>query len=118
MNIDEITKKMTETTRMMIDSIAELQKINDATVRALAKQQLEAIEEFNSVSSRQLDALGDVKNPKDLIAIQAKIAAEVAEDLKSNTVRALEVLNQGQSELKAFLDRNVRALMEQAKLNP
>ncbi|MBF0459873.1 MAG: phasin family protein [Magnetococcales bacterium] len=115
MNSEEITKKMTDTTRMMIDSIAELQKINDATVRALAKQQLDAIEEFNSVGSKRLEELTSAKTPKELLNTQTKMAAEMAKDLKSSTVRAIEVLTQGQKELKAFLEKNVKDFIEKTK---
>lgn len=116
MNSEKITKRMTEMTRLMIDSITELQKINDNTVRELAKQQLEAIEEFNTSGSRQLDELSAAKSPKELLATQTEIASEVAKDMKANALRAMEVLVQGQKELKTFLDKNVQQFIEKTKV--
>ena len=115
MNSEEITKKMTDTTRMMLDSIAELQKISDATVRALAKQQLDAIEEFNAVGTRRVEELTTAKTPKELLATQTKMASEVAKDLKASTMRTMEVLNQSQKELKAFLEKNVKDFIDKTK---
>ena len=85
------------------------------TVRALAKQQLDAIEEFNSVGSKRLEELTSAKTPKELLNTQTKMAAEMAKDLKSSTVRAIEVLTQGQKELKAFLEKNVKDFIEKTK---
>ncbi len=100
---------------MMIDSITELQKINDNTVRELAKQQLDAIEEFNTAGVRQLDELTAAKTPKELLATQTEIANEVAKDMKANTQRAIAVLAQGQKELKDFLEKNVQQFIEKTK---
>ncbi|MBF0427558.1 MAG: phasin family protein [Magnetococcales bacterium] len=116
MTSDKITKKMTEMTRLMIDSITELQKINDNTVRELAKQQLDAIEEFNATGARQLDELASAKSAKELLTTQTEIAAEVAKDMKANAMRAMEVLSQGQKELKTFLDKNVQQFIEKTKV--
>ncbi len=115
MNSEKITKKMTEMTRMMIDSITELQKINDATVRELAKQQLDAIEGFNTAGSRQLDELAAAKSPKELLAVQTEIAAQVAKDMKANTQRAMEVLLTGQKELKTFMEKNIKDFIDKTK---
>ncbi|MBF0628270.1 MAG: phasin family protein [Magnetococcales bacterium] len=118
MNSDKITKKMTDMTRLMLDSITELQKINDNTVRELAKHQLDAIEEFNTSGARQLDHLAGAKSPKDLLAAQTEIASEMAKDMRANTMRAMEILTQGQKELKSFLEKNVQQFIEKTKSKP
>ncbi|MBF0340748.1 MAG: phasin family protein [Magnetococcales bacterium] len=118
MNSDKITKKMTDMTRLMLDSITELQKINDNTVRELAKHQLDAIEEFNTSGARQLDQLAAAKSPKDLLATQTEIASEMAKDMRTNTMRAMEILTQGQKELKSFLEKNVQQIIEKTKNKP
>ncbi|MBF0462983.1 MAG: phasin family protein [Magnetococcales bacterium] len=116
MNTAELTGKMAETARIMIESIAELQNISNTALRALAKQQLDAIEEFNAVGMRRLKELAATKTPTELWAVQTKTAAEVADELKSSTMRAMKVLEQCQKDLQAFLEKSVSVFDEKVRL--
>ncbi|MBF0461226.1 MAG: phasin family protein [Magnetococcales bacterium] len=116
MNTEELTDKMAETTRLMIDSLAELQEISESTVRALAKQQLDAFTGFHTVGTQRIGELAVAATPTELFTIQSKIAAEVAEDLKANALRTMEVLNQGQRDLQTFLGKNIKDFIGKVNL--
>ncbi|MBF0213454.1 MAG: hypothetical protein HQM00_07815, partial [Magnetococcales bacterium] len=46
------------------------------------------------------------------------IASEMAKDMRTNTMRAMEILTQGQKELKSFLEKNVQQFIEKTKTKP
>lgn len=111
----KITDQLTELSHKMMETVTTLQKINDRTVQDLAKQQLEAAENFIKSGSEQIKNMGSIKTVQDAVTNQAEMASEVGKMILSNAQKSMEVLTRGQSELKNLIDQNIKDLMEKAK---
>lgn len=110
----EIIEKMTEMSRFVIESIAEMRKINENIISQLAAQQIEAVEEFNSTTTRQLNELATVQSPMELLGTQTEIATEVAKDVKEHALRVIHILTESQNELREFVDKNIQQFVDKA----
>ncbi|MBF0417396.1 MAG: phasin family protein [Magnetococcales bacterium] len=108
----EIIEKMAEMSKFVIDSITEMKNINENIISQLAKQQIDAVEGFNAVTTRQLNQLTSVKSPVELLGTQAEIATEVAKDMKENAMRVINILTESQNELRAYVEKNVQQFVD------
>ncbi|MEO5347351.1 MAG: phasin family protein [Magnetococcus sp. YQC-9] len=115
MDNNKVADRMTELTKRMMDSINDLQKINDRTVQELTKQQLEAAEGFITAGARQLKDLSSAKTIQEAVSTQADIASNLGKMMVDNAKRTMEVLTQSQNELKSLIDKNITKLVEEAK---
>ncbi|MBF0401087.1 MAG: phasin family protein [Magnetococcales bacterium] len=111
----KVAEQVAEATRKMVNSIAGLQKINERTMKDLAKQQVNAAESFVTVSSKQIKGLGNMKSVQDVVNAQADIMAEVGKMMVDNAKQTMELLTRSQDELKGLIEQDVNDLMEQVK---
>ncbi|MBF0584222.1 MAG: phasin family protein [Magnetococcales bacterium] len=111
----KVAEQVAEATRKMVNSIAGLQKINERTMKELAKQQVNAAESFVTVSSKQIKGLGNMKSVQDVVNAQADIMAEVGKMMVDNAKQTMELLTRSQDELKGLIEQDVNDLMEQVK---
>ncbi|MBF0212633.1 MAG: phasin family protein [Magnetococcales bacterium] len=115
MDNNKVAERMTDLTKKMMDSISDLQRINDRTVQELTKQQLEAAEGFITAGAKQLKDLSSAKTIQEAVSTQADIATNLGKMMVDNAKRTMDVLTQGQNELKVLIEKNITKLVEEAK---
>lgn len=111
----KVAEQVADATRKMVSSISGLQKINERTMKELAKQQVNAAESFVSVSSKQIKGLGNMKSVQDVVNAQADIMADVGKMMVDNARQTMELLTRSQEELKELIEQDVSDLVEQVK---
>ena len=111
----KIAEQVADVTRKMVASVTSLQKVNERTMKELAKQQVEAAEAFVSVGSRQLKGMSKLKTVQDVMDAQADVATEVGKMMIEQAKQTMELLTRSQEELKTLIEKDVEDLMEQAK---
>jgi phasin family protein len=113
----KVAEQVAEVTRKMVNSIAGLQKINERTMKELAKQQVNAAEAFVTVSSKQIKSLGGMKSVTDVVNAQADIVADVGKMMVENARQTMELLSRSQDELKGLIEQDLNDIVEQVKAN-
>lgn len=98
-----VVEQVTDVTRKMVRSMAELQKINERTMRELAKQQLQAAESFVAVGSKQMKAMRDLKSGRDLLNAHGEVVAEVGKGMLEHAKVTMELLARSQEALKGLI---------------
>ncbi len=111
----KIAEQVADVTRKMVASVTSLQKVNERTMKELAKQQVEAAEAFVSVGSRQLKGMSKLKTVQDVMDAQADVATEVGKMMIEQAKQTMELLTRSQEELKTLIEKDVEDFMEQAK---
>lgn len=111
----KIAEQVADVTRKMVASVTGLQKVNERTMKDLAKQQVEAAEAFVTVGSKQLKGLSKMKSVQDVMDAQADVAAEVGKMMVSQAKQTMEVLARSQEELKALIEQDIEELVERTK---
>ncbi|MEO5341678.1 MAG: phasin family protein [Magnetococcus sp. MYC-9] len=111
----KVAEQVADATRKMVNSIAGLQKINERTMKELAKQQVNAAESFVTVSSKQIKGLGNLKSVQDMANAQADLVAEVGKMMVDNARQTMELLSRSQEELKGLIDQDINEMVEQVK---
>lgn len=95
-------------TKTMMDSVKELQSINEKTLQQLTEQQFKSAQTFIQTSSEQLEKLSQVKSVEEAINEQAKITSEIGEMMMANAQETMKVLSTGQKELEALISKAVK----------
>ena len=113
----KIAEQVADITRRMVVSVTNLQKVNERTMKELAKQQVGAAEAFVSAGSKQLKGLSKLKTVQDVVSAQADVAAEVGQMMVDNAKQTIELLSRSQDELKKLIEQDVNDIVEQAKSN-
>ena len=108
--------QMTKMTKNLLDSMAELQEINSRTVQTLAKQQLQAAEEYMNAGSDNIKSLADVKDLKEAMNKQVNLATEMGEMMKNQAKETMDVLNGAKSDLDTLVEKNVELLKSVGKV--
>jgi phasin family protein len=111
----KVAEQVADVTRKMVNSIAGLQKINERTMKELAKQQVTAAESFVSVSSKQIKGMGSLKTVQDVVNAQADIVSEVGKMMVDNARQTMELLSRSQDELKGLIEQDLNDIVEQVK---
>ncbi|MEO5364247.1 MAG: phasin family protein [Magnetococcus sp. DMHC-8] len=111
----KVAEQVADVTRKMVNSIAGLQKINERTMKDLAKQQVSAAESFVTVSSKQIKGLGNLKSVQDVVNAQADIVADVGKMMVENARQTMELLSRSQEELKGLIEQDLNDIVEQVK---
>jgi len=111
----KIAEQVANMTRKMVTSATNLQKVNERTMKELAKQQMDAAEAFVNVGSKQLKDLSKFKTVQDVANAQANVATEVGKMMVDHAKQTMEVLTRSQEELKDLIEQDINELMEQAK---
>ncbi|MEO5349487.1 MAG: phasin family protein [Magnetococcus sp. YQC-3] len=111
----KITEQVVELNRKMMNSIAEMQKINERAMRGLAEQQVNAAESFVSVSSKQIKGMGNLTSVQDVVAAQSSIVTELGKMMVGNAKQTMDLLSRSQEELQALIKQNLGDMVEQAK---
>ena len=111
----KVAEQVADVTRKMVNSIAGLQKINERTMKELAKQQVTAAESFVSVSSKQIKGMGNLKTVQDVVSAQADIVSEVGKMMVDNARQTMELLSRSQDELKGLIEQDLNDIVEQVK---
>lgn len=91
----------------MLNALTTLQKINDKTVQSLTQQQFDAAESYMSVGARQMKALSQANDPQDAFSTQVELTTELGKLMQDHTKRAVDILQQGKSELDALIEKNI-----------
>ncbi|WP_193771296.1 phasin family protein [Candidatus Magnetaquicoccus inordinatus] len=113
----KVAEQVAEVTRKMVNSIAGLQKINERTMKELAKQQVNAAEAFVTVSSKQIKSMGGMKSVQDVVNAQADIVSDVGKMMVENARQTMELLSRSQDELKGLIEQDLNDIVEQVKAN-
>ena len=111
----KVAEQVADVTRKMVNSIAGLQKINERTMKELAKQQVSAAESFVSVSSKQIKGMSNLKTMQDVVNAQADIVSEVGKMMVDNARQTMELLSRSQDELKGLIEQDLNDIVEQVK---
>ncbi|MBF0142381.1 MAG: phasin family protein [Magnetococcales bacterium] len=111
----KVTKQMTEMAQSMIDSMTAYHKIANGALQSLARQQLAVIDGIASIGTRQMEALKDVKDVKDALAVQADAAAKLNEMMVNSAKASLDEFKARQEELAGLLDKGVKDMLKQAE---
>ncbi|MEO5334527.1 MAG: phasin family protein [Magnetococcus sp. YQC-5] len=111
----KITEQVVELNRKMLNSIAGLQKINERTMKDLAEQQVNAAESFVSVSSKQINGMGNLTSVQDVVTAQSGIVTELGKMMVDNAKQTMDLLSRSQDELKGLIEQNLSDMVAQAK---
>ena len=111
----KLTAQVADINKKMVNSITELQKINERTMKDLAKQQVNAAESFVSVSSRQIKGMGNLTSVQDVINAQMDTASELSKMMVENAKQTMDLLSRSQEELKVLIEQNLNDISEQVK---
>ena len=111
----KLTAQVADINKKMVNSITELQKINERTMKDLAKQQVNAAESFVSVSSRQIKGMGNLTSVQDVINAQMDTASELGKMMVENAKQTMDLLSRSQEELKVLIEQNLNDISEQVK---
>ncbi|MBF0460645.1 MAG: phasin family protein [Magnetococcales bacterium] len=111
----KVAEQVADVTRKMVNSIAGLQKVNERTMKELAKQQVSAAESFVSVSSKQIKGLGGLKSVQDVVSAQADLVAEVGKLMVDSARQTMDLLSRSQEELKDLIEQDLNEIVEQVK---
>ena len=112
----KIAEQVADVTRKMMNSVAGLQKVNERTMKDLAKQQINAAEAFVTVGSKQLKGMSKLKTVQDVMDAQADVAEEVGKMMVDQAKKTMDLLTRSQDELKSLIEQDINELMEQAKV--
>lgn len=111
----KIAEQVADVTRKMVASVAGLQKVNERTMKELAKQQIGSAEAFVSVGSKQLKSMSKLKTVQDVMEAQADVAAEVGKMMVDSAKQTMDLLSRSQEELKTLIEQDINELVDKAK---
>ena len=110
---NNIADQFAKMTKQMMDSMQELQEINEKTVQTLTEQQFANAKEFIKNSSDQIEKLGKAKTVEQAVSEQTKITADVSQMMLDNAQATMKVLTDSQGKLEALISRTIKESMKQ-----
>jgi phasin family protein len=105
----EQVSKTTEASNNIATAYKKLNDINTQLVSGLLRQQLELFNIYSETSLAQLQALGAVKQPQDIVGVQTKAVQELNKKVLGNTRATYELLVDGKAQLTAWVESSVKA---------
>ncbi|MEY3219726.1 MAG: family phasin [Pseudomonadota bacterium] len=115
MQQNEILQQWTEMNKGFMESLKQLGDINTAMMSKLTERQMAAASAYVEGMSKQMENLGDVKNPQDVVALQAKLAKEFGEKMMENARQTMDVLTQTRTDLAAWVEKGMEVAAQAAK---
>ncbi len=107
-----IAENFTKLTKNMMDSMKELQSINEKTLQDLTDQQFKSAQDFIKTSSEQMEQLGKSKTVEEAVSEQTKITSTMGQMMLDNAQATMKVLTAGQKELESLINKTVKENME------
>jgi len=115
MQQNEILQQWAEMNKNFMESLKQLGEINTSMMGKLTERQMAAANAYVEGVSKQMETIGDVKNPQDVVALQAKLAKEFGEKMMENARQTMDVLTQTRSDLAAWVEKGMEAAAQAAK---
>lgn len=91
----------------MMESMKELQSINEKTMQTLTEQQFAAAKDFIKTGTEQLEQLGKAKTVEEAVSEQAKITSSISQMILDNAQATMKTLTSGQKDLEALINKAV-----------
>jgi hypothetical protein len=104
---NKVTENLTNFAKNMMDSMKQLQSINEKTMQDLTDQQFKAAQDFIKSSSDQMEQLGKAKTVEEAVSEQAKITSNMGQMMLDSAQANLKVLTAGQKELETLISSTV-----------
>jgi phasin family protein len=115
MQQNEILQQLTDMNKQFMESFKQLGEINAAMMSKLTERQMAAANAYVEGMSKQMETIGEVKNPQDVVALQAKLAKEFGEKMMENARQTMDVLTQTRSDLAAWVEKGMEVATQAAK---
>ena len=90
-----------------VTSAKSLCELNMRTFETLASKQVEMLQSYVDVATRQVSILNAGHDAKDLMAAQTDLANQCADQFSSNITATTDILNTSQEELVEIIEGNV-----------
>jgi hypothetical protein len=107
-----IADNFSKFTQNMMDSMQELQSINEKTLQTLTDQQFKSAQDFIKSGSEKIEQLGKAKTVEDAVSEQTKITASMSQMLLNNAQATMQVLTSGQKDLETLINKTVKENMD------
>ncbi|MBF0455764.1 MAG: phasin family protein [Magnetococcales bacterium] len=111
---NKIADQFTNFAKNMMDSMKELQAINEKTLQDLTNQQFKTAQDFISSSSEQMEQMSKAKTVEQAVSEQARITSSMGKLVLDNAQATMQVLTNGQKELESLINKAVKENMEKA----
>ena len=105
---NKINAQFAKFTQDMMDSMKQLQTINEKTLQDLTDQQFKSAQDFITSSSEQMEKLGKAKTVEQAVSEQVKITSNMGQMMLSNAQATMQVLTSGQKELETLISKTVK----------
>ncbi|MEK7990747.1 MAG: phasin family protein [Thiotrichaceae bacterium] len=112
---NEMLQKWTELNRSSMDSVKELGDINTKMMTRLTQRQMDMMNLYMEGSAKQMEVMGDSKDPQDIAGTQSGLYTEMNEKLMDNARQTLEVLMEAKAELTSWAEKGVSQATELTK---
>ncbi|MBF0447740.1 MAG: phasin family protein [Magnetococcales bacterium] len=109
---NKIAEQLTSLTKNMMESMKELQTINEKTMQNLTDQQFKTAQSFVKTSTEQLELLGKAKSVEQAVSEQVKITSTIGQMMLDNAQATMKVLTAGQKDLEELITKTVKANMD------
>ena len=108
--VSNVFENVTEAHRMAVDALMGFNRIAVRTQGLLAGQQLAALENVFAAGSKNLQLVTEGRDPKDLMAGQTEVAAQLGEKLVAVAQEALDIQSQARDEVATLVEDGLNAV--------
>jgi phasin family protein len=115
----ELFDQWAELSRGAMEPVMRFNQITARAMERVARQQLDLARDYLDFSARQLQVLGETKDPQKLFAEEGKIAVEFGQKLRGRTEEFLQITAETQQALAGWVDDTARSAAKTAgKVKP
>jgi phasin family protein len=98
-----------------MDAAKELETISTSVVEKLTEQQLAIASTCIETGVKQMTLVSEIKDYKELMSAQAKLATEYNEKLMSSAKKATEILNDARTQFTSWFEKGVSTAVTTSK---
>ena len=107
---NEVLSNIEKMNQTGLDSVKRLGEINARVLGRVAEYQLAVASDYIDGGVKQLQLLGEVKDPKDALSAQSKLVAELNEKLVSRAKEAVQVMMETRDELIGWVEDGIKSM--------
>jgi phasin family protein len=104
----KVTDNFAKLASNMMESMKDLQAINEKTMQDLTNQQFKSAQDFIKTSSGQMEQLGKAKTVEEAVSEQTKITSTMGQMMLDSAQATMQVLNKSQKELEVLISKTVK----------
>ncbi len=106
---EQLFEQWINTSREALQPVLKLSEITGQAMEQVAKQQLDLAREYMNLGARQMQILGEAKDPQKWVAAEGKLAAEFGQKLVDQAEEFYRVAQGTQKAVVGWAEENAKA---------